>query len=294
MDAAVARVERECPWPEGQGEHAVVACSGAQRARLRVIGRWLTRLVPPPARVVDIGTGQALLPAALASMGYDATGVDDWSDPWHSAEAERIARDWAARMRFRLVLTAAQEYGPSTPVDAVTLVDVVEHLHDGPRELLNHVGSILRPGGLVISVMPNSVNLRKRASVLVGRTNYPPLRDFFLAPAPWRGHVREYTSAESGEMLRLAGFEVVANELFDSILFDKVRSRIAREALGLLTAAIPTTKDSLLSIGRKPTGWTPIPSAERVNWRPEGANGSAGSRTSATTLQANDVAGVET
>src|SRR5215471_16380644 len=73
VDGAVARVERECPWPEGHSEQGLVACSGAQKARLRVIGSWLLRLVPPPARVVDVGTGQALLPAALAVMGYDAT-----------------------------------------------------------------------------------------------------------------------------------------------------------------------------------------------------------------------------
>src|SRR5262245_11159990 len=118
---ALARVRHECPWEVGHGEHGPVALSSAQESRIRAVVTWLQRLLPPPARILDIGTGQALLPATLGLLGYEATGLDDWGDPWHSSDAEGVARAWAKRMGFQLVFEPAEQYRPPDPFDAVIM-----------------------------------------------------------------------------------------------------------------------------------------------------------------------------
>jgi SAM-dependent methyltransferase len=229
------------------------------RARtLEVATRFLS-LRPPPATVADLGTGQALLPGVLAALGYEAIGVDDYRDPVHDLETVRLIEKFADEAGFQLVTEKIEAFVPDRPLGAVSLMDVIEHLHDSPRGLLNHVRSVLEPGGLVAVVMPSSVNLRKRLDVLRGKTNYPPLRQFFEAPAPWRGHVREYTPSETGELLGLAGFEVLEVRPFHAIVDDRMPKGIARLAYLGVTGIRPALRDSFLALGRKPPGWRPVP-----------------------------------
>ena len=82
------------------------------------------------------------------------------------------------------------------------IVNVIEHLHQSPRDILNSAGAYLKPDGLLVVVMPNAVNLRKRISVALGRSNYTPARGFFENEGVWRGHVREYTFQETNQILQ--------------------------------------------------------------------------------------------
>ncbi len=236
----------------------------AQEARTREVATRFLRWCPPPAKVADLGTGQALLPGVLAALGYEAMGVDDYEDPVHDLETVQAIEGFARSAGFKLVMDKIEVFVPARPLDAACLVDVIEHLHASPRVMLNHVGEILRPGGFLAIVMPNSVNARKRMDVLRGRTNYPPLREFFHSAQPWRGHVREYTPREGGELLGLLGFEVLEVQPFDAIFLNRVRARPLRFAYGAITGLRPALKDSFLALGRKPAGWMPPPNSKRV------------------------------
>lgn len=226
--------------------------------RTSEVAARFVRWCPPPATVADLGTGQALLPGVLAALGYKAMGIDDYGDPVHDPETVGLIERFAEEARFRLIREKIEAFAPHEPLDGVALMDVVEHMHDSPRDLLNHVGAMLKPGGVLVLAMPNSVNLRKRWDVVCGRTNYPPLRQFFDAPVPWRGHVREYTPSETGELLRLAGFELLEARAFDAILFDRVPAGLLRLGYLAVTALRPALKDSVLALGRKPASWKPI------------------------------------
>jgi SAM-dependent methyltransferase len=210
----------------------------------------------------------AALPAVLRDFGYDAIAVDDYGDPWHERtvvdQLTRFSRDQGVS----LVQSSIEGFTPDRPLAGVSLVDVIEHLHDSPRPLLNHVGEILAPGGVVLVVMPSSVNLRKRIAVARGLTCYPPLVQVFNAPGPWRGHVREYTPREGGDLLRMAGFEVLQVSPFDAILFDRLRSRITQRLFLVLTSVWPNLKDSFLAVGRKPFTWTPAETRPDVRSSP--------------------------
>lgn len=57
---------------------------------------------------------------------------------------------------------------------------------------------------------PNAVNARKRGSVLLGRTNYPPISQFWNEGDPsWWGHVREPVLADMVWMAEQVGLRVM-------------------------------------------------------------------------------------
>jgi len=86
--------------------------------------------------------------------------------------------------------------------------DVLEHLHDSPRELLNDLAELIKPTGLLFITVPNAVNIRKRISVLVGNTNHPRFDTYYWYPGPWRGHVREYVRKDLELLCQYLGFTI--------------------------------------------------------------------------------------
>lgn len=93
------------------------------------------QLAAPPARVVELGCGEAgghL--AALISAGYDATGVDP--------EAPQGPA-------FRRV--PFEDFWPDTPVDTVIASLSLHHVAD-PAIVLDHVRQVLAPGGTLVVI----------------------------------------------------------------------------------------------------------------------------------------------
>jgi hypothetical protein len=119
------------------------------------------------------------------------------------------------------------------------------------------MGAFARPGGLLVIVMPNSVNLRKRLSVLMGRTNYPPVDMFFNCIGHWRGHVREYTLRETEYICSASGFEVVSSTTFESLAHEKMPPPL-RQLYLLLGNINKTLRSHLLVICRKPESWQAV------------------------------------
>jgi predicted SAM-dependent methyltransferase len=69
--------------------------------------------------------------------------------------------------------------------DLILLSHVLEHLHDSPYELLCRLMDWLNPDGLLLVVVPNAANVRKRLELLCGVSNYPSYEEDFCYAAPW-------------------------------------------------------------------------------------------------------------
>ena len=96
-------------------------------------------------RLLDVGCGPGVL-LSVAKDRWDAVGV----------EVSKSAAE-EARKRFNANVvegTLEQAAFPSESFDAVTLVDVIEHL-TGPKETLREVSRILKPGGVLFVLTPN-------------------------------------------------------------------------------------------------------------------------------------------
>ena len=115
-------------------------------------------LVPPGARVVDIGCGQGLLASLLLAAGRAATWPADWAPAPRGASVhgiELMSRD-VGRARAALGHAAAFVCGdmrsvPFPPCDVVVILDVLHYVtHEEQDAVLQRVRDALRPGGRLL------------------------------------------------------------------------------------------------------------------------------------------------
>jgi len=209
--------------------------------------------------LLDIGCGGMEKTAFFSSIGFDCYGCDDFSDPWHLEGniLEKLIR--FAKVNNIKLHSQMEEYElpwPEKFFEIVVILSVIEHLHDTPRNLLNFAGKYLKSGGYLVVSMPNSVNLRKRIHVLLGKTNYPPIKDFYNSDPPWRGHVREYTMNETVYILEQNNF-VVERCLYFNAFSWKLTTAVVRKIYDLLCKICPSLSDSFLIVSKKSGSWHP-------------------------------------
>jgi len=207
---------------------------------------------------LDIGCGPMDKTAMLQRLGFSCCAVDDLGDPWHQrGDNNRLIKEFAATIGIDFYQQPVDDHTipfKKGRFDVVCALGVIEHLHESPRNLLNTMGGYLRSGGLLVLLMPNAVNLRKRLSVLAGRTNYVPVDQFFHSAGTWRGHVREYTLDETKYICREAGFQVRSARTYESLAQRKLKSPV-RQIYQLLGKVIPGSQSGLLVVAQKPEGW---------------------------------------
>lgn len=101
-------------------------------------------------KVLDYGCGSGVLVGELRALGYRAVGVERTSQ----------AREFARRQRGLELLADIDEVDDGS-LDAVTMIEVVEHLTN-PAFSLNAIRVKLRPGGILFITTPNVMGLRAR------------------------------------------------------------------------------------------------------------------------------------
>ena len=121
----------------------------------RRLGKIAALLGRPPAavRLLDVGCSSGAFLASACSLGFQAEGVEP------SADAAQTARD-AGLTVFTGYLEQARF--PDASFDAITLIEIVEHLRDA-LALLRECARILKPGGVVLVTTPNAHSWTARA-----------------------------------------------------------------------------------------------------------------------------------
>jgi SAM-dependent methyltransferase len=225
------------------------------------IARTLMRYLPSGSSILDFGSGTCSRSAFMALCGYRVWACDDLGDHWHYQNGTRKKIfEFAAQMGIDFFhIEQGREFPyQAGQFDLVMMINILEHLHDSPYELLCQVLEWIKPGGLLLVLVPNAANLRKRAGMLAGLTNYPPFAGFFWYPAPWRGHVREYVLRDLKLLSRFMQLEVV--ELCDIHMWVdfRLKSVVTRNVYLAMTSLIPFrgVRDTLLLLARKPQGWS--------------------------------------
>lgn len=144
--------------------------------------------VRPGGRLLDVGCAFGFLLDAARARGFEAFGLD------LSAAAVAHARR-AHRERVHVGPLDDSAF-PGVRFDAVTLVDVLEHL-PAPAELLARVRARLAPGGALAALLPNAASAVRR-----------------LLGARWPHYAREHlwywTPDSLRRFLAAQGFAVVA------------------------------------------------------------------------------------
>lgn len=224
------------------------------------IAKLVLRRLPAGSRILDFGSGSGDRCAVLQELGYRCSCCDDLQDAWHALGDNREKILAFARERgldYRVVKTGHPIPFKKDSFDMVMMHDVLEHLHNSPRSLLNALLELVKTNGLLFLTVPNAVNLRKRIDVLRGRTNYPSYHQFFWYPDPWRGHVREYVKNDLQQLCEFLELKLVELRACDHLLRRLPRFPLVKPMYLTLTAVFPSLKDTWLLLAEKPPGWVP-------------------------------------
>lgn len=218
---------------------------------------------PEGSKILSIGAGPCDFEAILSKLGYDVTAIDDLGDQWHilGRNGTRIL-EFAKSMNIKFILSVGESSKiNSNYFDAVLLIDVLEHLHNSPRELLNYAISSLKPDGLLLIETPNSVNLLNRLKVLMGKSNQVNIDFIYWNIGEYRSHFREYTESELKKILSYHNLLESKSKNINTIsttFFGNPLKGLIIYFYTLLSGIYPPFKDTLLISARKPIGWEPI------------------------------------
>ena len=185
-------------------------------------------------RVLDVGAGYGFFVEALEKAGYEAHGLEV------SAHAVEQARQ---RTRASLVLQGAEEPFPfpDDHFDAITLLDVIEHLRDYGTTLAS-CRRCLRPGGKLIAITLNAHSL---ARPLLGRR-----WAWYQDPT----HVHMFTARMLREGIAAAGLEVESLKTESNFCSVGEGTEFLKplRVIGRVVHT-PILGDSLLAVARKPS-----------------------------------------
>jgi SAM-dependent methyltransferase len=242
LEAAISNLDQAFPIP---------GYVSLAREALSEVGAAVQRQLKPGAHVLDCGAGRCAKAALLQMLGFEVTAYDDLGDP-HLTDAHRDEiRRFAQAMGVQFVEVSYNRPLPfeKEQFDLVMLHDVLEHMHDSPRTLLNTLLELAKPQGLLFITVPSAVNIRKRLAVLRGRTNLPRFGHFFWHPDPWRGHVREYVADDLRQLCGYLNLEIVELRTAHHMI-EKIPKPV-RPLYRAITTVFPGWRDTWMLVARK-------------------------------------------
>jgi 2-polyprenyl-3-methyl-5-hydroxy-6-metoxy-1,4-benzoquinol methylase len=221
--------------------------------------REAVRYLEPGAKILDFGSGPLDKTAIFSQQGFDVTAFDDYQDTWHllGNNREKIF-NFAELANINLVDSIENQsfsdaFGDG--FDMIMLHHVLEHIHDSPRQLLNDLISLLKPGGIIFLTVPNAVNLRKRITVALGNSNYQSYSSYYWYPGEFRGHIREYVNDDLVQLAKFQGLDVERVGNYNHF-WNAVPNHL-KWGVRILCRLVPSFSDSCSLIARKPANWQP-------------------------------------
>jgi len=156
----------------------------------------IARLVPPGARVLDVGCGTASLGQVVReiSMGH-VVGIEP--------DASRVSIARRTGIEVHQGYLTDELVAALGTFDVVIFADVLEHIPDPHRAVLT-ARKALKTGGKILISVPNVAHWSVRLSLLQGRFEYAP---YGIMDAT---HLRWFTRATIVSFLNRLGFAVIS------------------------------------------------------------------------------------
>lgn len=187
---------------------------------------------PGDIRLLDVGCSSGAFLADAVKMGFRAEGVEPAAAP--------VATAQAAGLNVRQGLLQDIGYADGQ-FDAITLLEVIEHLQD-PHALLQECRRILRPGGILLVGTGNAASWTFAAE---------GARWEYLSIAGHGGHVSFYNPQSLATLAQRSNFAVAAVRTRGVRFFEKGDcskpvyrlAKIAGESLNFLAVALDKGHD---------------------------------------------------
>ena len=217
-----------------------------------------TQYLPNKSDVLDFGSGPCDKTAIVALLGHNCVAYDDMQDQWHkeSDNGSKIL-DFSKKIGIKYINTLESEISSQdNSFDMIMLNDVIEHLHESPKDILLSLIGLLKDDGIVFITVPNAGNIKKRLSLLSGGTNLPRFEAYYWYPGLWRGHIREYVYSDLIQLSHFLDLEIELIKGCDHML-ENVPSWLI-PLYKFVTRFFPKWKDSWVLVARKKPNWSPV------------------------------------
>jgi 2-polyprenyl-3-methyl-5-hydroxy-6-metoxy-1,4-benzoquinol methylase len=146
----------------------------------------LSKLIPANGKVLDIGCSIGLFMDIAKKSGFQCLGL----------EPEPKSREYALSRGLDVRPDLFKEAGfPRASFDAITMFGVLEHLSK-PREMLADIWDVLKPGGIVMVIVPNMYSFANGTLHSLART--------FTG----RNHLSYFAWDTLSDLFKRSGYEV--------------------------------------------------------------------------------------
>ncbi|MBI1338237.1 MAG: methyltransferase domain-containing protein [Phycisphaera sp.] len=143
----------------------------------------LSKALGGHGRVLDLGCGNGEFLKSLMALGdFEAHGIE-----LEGGSAQRAAKVEGLHLKIGTLDVGLY---PEAHFDAVTMFHVFEHLPD-PARVLDVVGKVLKPGGLLVMSFPNIDSWQARWFKGDWLHLDPPRHLFFFRPADFQKHMAD-------------------------------------------------------------------------------------------------------
>ena len=159
---------------------------------------WIADRLPAPCRLLDVGCGAGLASEALARRGHTVLGLDAAPQTLDAARRHAEGQDLALTYRLGTTGDLVRE---GQRFDAVTALEVIEHVPDQPG-FLRDLAALLEPEGLLFVSTLN----RTARSLLVAKLGAEYVMR--LLPRGTHDWQRFVTPAEMHRFARDAGLRM--------------------------------------------------------------------------------------
>jgi len=222
------------------------------------IARTVLKYLKPPAKILDFGAGRGDNTAILSMLGFECSACDDLREYWHMIPGNREKiLNFARKFNIRYCVIDGETKLPfeKSEFDILMMLDVLEHLHNSPRDLVNELLEFVKPGGYFLITVPNAVHLMKRIRVVLGRTNLPSFEYYYWYPGTCKSHIREYVRDDLVKLCKYLSLDILelhgCHHMLDAV------PAFLRPLWVVFTGILTSGRDSWLLVVKKKLGWTP-------------------------------------
>lgn len=147
-------------------------------------------------RILDSGCGNGFIAGKIAEIGHHVIGIDVDED------GIQIAMKTHPNVRFQVCSVYDDLTSVAEEVDVVISAEVIEHLYY-PKQFLENMHSVIRPGGWIILTTPYHGYWKNLALSIL---NYWDKHH----TVGWEGgHIKFFSEKTLSKMLRDAGFSAI-------------------------------------------------------------------------------------
>lgn len=156
---------------------------------------------PSPGKVLDVGSFAGIFIRKIAKRNYKSSGIE--VNPTMADYTKNILNLDVQKGTFLSTHVEKESF------DVVTMIDVLEHLVD-PRQIIQKVQGVLKPGGLFVIKVPNlwPQYYKQKIANLIGISDQGIFENF--------GHINHFSPKSLRYTLESLGMDVLEDQVSDS------------------------------------------------------------------------------